>query len=312
MKKLILTCMVLAISMMAFGQAKKPTIMVVPSKTWCNDYGYMKTLTNNGSVEKVPDYERAFLENGDVKIAITCINDMMAEANFPLKDMEQFLSSLSLTRAENAAATSKSGGEVAESPMDIINARAKSDIIFDLYWKVNTLGPRRTLTYNLRALDAYSNKQVAAATGTGDPSISAELAVLLQEAVQGTMQSFQDKLQKHFEDMAANGREVGLVIRTWDNSPWDLEYEMGDKELNEVIEDWVADNTVNGRFTTLDATETRMEFDQVRIPLYNAQGRATDTRQWARGLVNFLKGKGIASKLEMRGLGHATITIGGK
>ena len=55
-----------------------------------------------------------------------------------------------------------------------------------------------------------------------------------------------------------------------------------------------------------------MEFDQVRIPLYNAQGRAIDTRQWARGLVNFLKTKGISSKLDMRGLGHATVTIGGK
>ena len=117
---------------------------------------------------------------------------------------------------------------------------------------------------------------------------------------------------KHFEDMAANGREVALVVRTWDDSPYDLEHEIGGKELNEVIEDWMADNTVSGRFSTLDATETRMEFDQVRIPLYNASGRATDTRQWARGLVNFLKTKGIESKLNMRGLGHATITIGGK
>ena len=312
MKKIFLSCMDLVISMMAFGQAKKPTIMVVPSQNWCYQNGYIKTFAENGETKKVPDYERAFLENSDVKTAISCINDMMAEANFPLKDMEQYLSSLSLTRAENAAATSKSGGEVAESPLDIINARAKSDIIFELTWTVNKRGPNSSVTYNLRALDAYSNKQVAAVNGTGDASSSAPLAVLLQEAVQGTMQSFQDKLQKHFEDMAANGREVALVIRTWDNSPWDLEYEMGDKELNEVIEDWVADNTVNGRFTTLDATETRMEFDQVRIPLYNAQGRATDTRQWARGLVNFLKGKGIASKLDMRGLGHATITIGGK
>lgn len=312
MKKLILTCIALAISVMVFGQAKKPTIMVVPSQNWCYQNGYIKTFAENGETKKVPDYERAFLENSDVKTAISCINDMMAEANFPLKDMEQFLSSLSLTRAENAAASSKSGGEVAESPLDIINSRAKSDIIFELTWTVNKRGPNSSITYNLRALDAYSNKQVAAANGTGQPSSSAVLAVLLQEAVQGTMQSVQDKLQKHFEDMAANGREVALVIRTWDNSPWDLEYEMGDKELNEVIEDWVADNTVNGRFTTLDATETRMEFDQVRIPLYNAQGRAIDTRQWARGLVNFLKTKGISSKLDMRGLGHATVTIGGK
>ena len=141
MKKIFLSCMALVISMMAFGQAKKPTIMVVPSQNWCYQNGYIKTFAENGETKKVPDYERAFLENSDVKTAISCINDMMAEANFPLKDMEQYLSSLSLTRAENAAATSKSGGEVAESPLDIINARAKSDIIFELTWTVNKRGP---------------------------------------------------------------------------------------------------------------------------------------------------------------------------
>ncbi len=312
MKKIILSFFAAVVCLMAYGQAKKPTIMVVPSQTWCNDNGYMTVFDMNGGTKKVPDYEKAFLENGDLKVAITTIGSMMTDLGFPLKDMEQNLNSLSLARAENAAATSKSGADVAETPLDIINARAKSDIIFDLYWKVNNTGPRRTLTYNLRALDAYTNKQVAATSGTGDPSITAELAVLLQEATIGGMGKIEEQLMKHFEDMAANGREVALVVRTWEDSPYDLEHEFGDKELGEIIEDWLSDNTVKNVYSTLDATESRMEFEQVRIPLYNDRGRPTDTRQWARGLVNHLKKMGVESKLNMRGLGHATITIGGK
>ena len=312
MKKAILTCVALFVSVMAFSQAKKPTIMVVPSKTWCNDMGYTKTFDTNGGSTVAPDYERAFLENGDLKVAITTIGSMMTDLGFPLKDMEQNLSALSLTRAETAAKTSKSGSEVALTPLDIVNARAKSDIIFELYWKVNSRGPRSTLTYNLRALDAYTNKQIAATNGTSDPSISSELSVLLQEAVNASMGQMEEQLMKHFDDMGRNGREVALVVEKWESSPYDLESEFGGKELSELIEDWMGENTVNGVYNTLDATEDKMEFEQVRIPLYGANNRQTDTRQWARGLVNFLKSKGVDSKLNMRGLGHATITIGEK
>ena len=312
MKKTILTCVALLASVMAFSQAKKPTIMVVPSLTWCNEMGYTKTFDTNGGSKTVADYERAFLENGDMKVASTTIGSMMGDMGFPLNDMEQYLNALSQSRAETTARTSKSGSDVEQTPLDIINARAKSDIIFDLYWKVNVRGPRRTLTYNLRALDAYTNKQVAAANGTSDPSISSELAVLLQEAVNASMGKIEEQLMKHFDDMGRNGREVALVVQKWESSPYDLESDFGGKELGELIEDWLSDNTVNHVYSTLDATETTMEFEQVRIPLYGANNRPLDTRQWARGLVNFLKAKGVDSKLNMRGLGHATITIGEK
>lgn len=312
MKKTFLTCMALVVSVMAFSQAKKPTIMVVPSLTWCNEHGFTKTFETNGGTTTVQDFEKAFLNDGDLKIAITTIGSIMTDLGFPLKDLEQNLSALATSRAENAAATSKTGADVAQSPLDIINARAKSDIIFDLYWKVNVRGPRRTLTYNLAAKDAYTSKQIAAATGTSEPSISSELAVLLQEAVTASMGKIEEQLMKHFEDMGQNGREVFLVVRTWDNSPYDLEAEFDGKELNELIEDWMGQNTVKGVFSTLNATENIMEFEQVRIPLYGDNGRQMDTRQWARGLVNFLKTKGIESKLNMSGLGRATITIGGK
>ena len=55
-----------------------------------------------------------------------------------------------------------------------------------------------------------------------------------------------------------------------------------------------------------------MYFEQVRIPLVNAQGRALDTRRWARGLVEKLRQMGITSKLMVKGLGQATIVIGEK
>lgn len=313
MKKYILT-FILAIAMttMALAQAKKPTIMVVPSQTWCNEYGYTKTEIVNGGTKTVPDYERAFLENGDMKVAITTIGNMMVMADYPLKDMEQYLNSLSQKRAEDIVATSKQGANVALSPLDIINQRAKADIIFDLYWKVNTFGPNRTLTYNLRVLDAYTNKQIGGANGTSRPSSSSELAVMLQDAATGTMGQIEGQIEAFFGNMQEMGREVALEIRLWDNCPYDLEEEFGGKELNQIIEEWMDEHTVKGRYSVGESTETRMDFEQVRIPLYDERDRAIDATRWARGLASYLKSLGIESKVNHRGLGCATITIGGK
>lgn len=312
MKKIIITFMAAAVCILAFGQAKKPTMMVVPSNTWCSDHGFMKEFTTNGGTKTVPNYERALMEDGDLKVAITVINEMMSAAGFDMEDMETYLGGLDVTNAEEIVATSKTGADVSSTPLDELNKRAKADIIFDLYWKVNKMGPYKSITYNLRALDAYSKKQIAAESGTGPEVSSTPLAAMIHDAVIGTQESFKGKLMRHFQDMQAKGREVALEIRLWDDCGFDLEEEYGGQELNQVIEDWLYNNTVNGVYSVRDATETRMNIEQVRIPLYDERGRAQDATRWARGLANHLKSLGIVTKVNARGLGRATLTLGGK
>jgi hypothetical protein len=105
----------------------------------------------------------------------------------------------------------------------------------------------------------------------------------------------------------------------WEDWDEDLESEYGsdDEELGIIIEDWIADNTVNGRFNTTDATETMMLFEQVRIPLYyekNGKQRSMDTRRFAKNLSRMLKNEpyNIDNKVTTKGLGRATIYLGGK
>ena len=303
---------------MAFAQqgiaqaAKKPTLMVVPSDLYCIQQGYSMTFDNQGEKEQFPDYKKALQSDPALLTGITTIGQMMADRGFPLKLMEQELKSLNDESAENAMMTSKSGSDVSESPIDKLKARAKADIILQVTWLVNKLGPKYSLTFNLQGIDAYTNKQIAACQGSGDPTFSAELPQLIQESVANNLDVFCQQLQAHFDDMFQNGREVTLRIKKWDSSDVDLESEFDGKELGDIIEDWVADNTVQGRFNTTDATENMMYFEQVRIPLVNAQGRALDTRRWARGLVEKLRQMGITSKLMVKGLGQATIVIGEK
>lgn len=314
MKSIILTFLaVLCISTIAFSQAKKPTLMVVPSDIWCNMNGYMMEFDNQGRIVKVPDYKKALQENLELMMVISKINELMTERGFPLKNLESSLKTLESEGAEEEMMTSRSGSDVNESPVDKLKKVAKADIWIQMTWAVNTVGPKRSITFNLQGLDAYTDKQVAGASGTGQPSFTVELPVLLEEAVLTYLDNFNVQLQAHFDDLFANGREIILRIRTWSNSETDLETEFGGKALTEIIEEWVSQNTVQGRFSTSDATENMMLMEQVRIPLYDAGGRAVDARGWARGLQKYLKTTyQVDAKLTMRGLGQAALVIGEK
>ena len=82
--KIFATLFILTVSL-SYAQAKKPTIMVVPSDVWCNKNGYMLEFNNQGTIVKIPDYKRAFQENADLLTVISKINGLMAERGFPLK-----------------------------------------------------------------------------------------------------------------------------------------------------------------------------------------------------------------------------------
>ena len=312
MKRLLILQFVVLITTLVFSQAKKPTLMVVPSDLYCNQHGYMQTFSNQGSTEMVPDYKKALQNDSQLLTAITVIGQMMADRGFPLKLMEQELKNLNQESAEDALLTSKSGADVAESPVDRLKKRSKSDIILQVTWLVNRTGPKYSLTFNLQGIDAYTNKQIAACQGTGDPTFTAELPVLLEESIANHLETFTTQLQNHFDDMFENGREITLRVKKWEDSEFDLESEFDGTELSDIIEDWISANTVKGRFNTTDATENFMYFEQVRIPLYDQNQRAMDARRWTRDLINKLKTYGVPAKLMMKGLGQATIVIGGK
>lgn len=304
------------------GGAKKPTIMVVPSDNWCIQNGYKATFDNQGSKVTIPDYKAALQGSSDLLLVIGKLNTLMADRGFPARNLETEIKNIESESAEMAMLSSKeSGSDVAESPIDALKRVAKADIIMQLTWSVNKVGPKKSITFNLQGLDAYTGEQVAGAQGTGTPSFSAELPLLLEEAVLAHLDNFNSQLMAYFTDLAANGRKVKINIQTFSNWDEDLEseYELDgeEDELSTLIENWMEDNAYQGEYHLADATETMMRFDVVRIPLYyerKGKQRAMDTRRFVNGLRKYLR-KGdteIESKLYMRGLGEAWLILGEK
>lgn len=306
-------------------KAKKPTIMIMPSDAYCSRNGYVSEwVDENGNVNKVSDLSNIFKQDDveDLRLVISELSKMMAERGFPLKDLEQTLKSIQQESVEmSLLESSSSGAYVTESMLDKVKRTANADIILDLDFTPMQKGPQRYVSYNLRALDAYTNKVVAANSGVGTPSTSAPINLLLEEAVLNFIDSFCAQLMSHFEDMAKNGREIVVKLKMWDSSDitFEEEFEFEDEylELTDIISYWMEDNTVNHAPTRTNATENFITFEQVRIPLYkerNGRQSALDARGFANTLRSYLKNEPflIESKIYERGLGEVWIIIGEK
>lgn len=298
-----------------FGQGKNPKIMVVPIDTWCQEKGFWNVYENQGDIKGAPNYEQAVQDSRELMLVISKINSLMSDRGIPLADLSQSIKNNARRSARNSLTTSKtSGSSLVVSPLDELNRQVKADIIIEVDFSFNTVGPKHSLTYNLRALDSYTGKQVAGVEGTSKPSFTSEIPVLLEEAVVGYMDNFIHSLQTYFDDCRENGREVTIEIGVFDNgSGTDLESEFDGLELSEIIENWMAENTVGHKFLTSEMTESIMLFENVRIPLIKTNGMPQDAGGFANELRKYLKSKyNIETKNNSPSLGYAQIVIGEK
>lgn len=315
MKRILLFLLLVAfLSGMVQAQEKKPTLMIVPSDNWCTQRYFTTTYNNQGTKVRVPDYQRAFQEDLEIKPVIAKIGQMMTDMGYSLKDCEQELKAISIRQAEDNVTTSKSSGaSLVESPLDQLKRRTKNDIIINVDWVIRKDGTGRIVTFTLEAFDSYTSKRIATATGTCEPS-NLSTPELLECAVGSNIKAFDKQMDNYFRDLKKNGREIVFTVRCWDSWDKDLEEEYDGEELTDCIQQWMREHTVKGVFNLSDGTENFLQFEQVRIPFYDENGNAMDARAFATQLRKHLAKAPyeITAKVMQRGLGEAILVLGEK
>lgn len=293
------------------AKQKKPTLMILPSDNWCSMRLFTTTYDNQGVATKIPNYVQAFQDDAELSAVISKVGGVLTNLGYSLKDAEQSLKTLNNRQAEDNITMSKnSGSTIAESPLDNLKKVAKADIIIQLWWKVNKESTGKSVSFTLESFDAYTNKRLGSSSGTG-PVSSEIVPVLLEQAVLNNISDFDSQMTAFYDDINANGREIVLNVKRWDDWEHDLETDFDGNTLLDIIEDWLNENTVNSSFNLSDASENFAMFEQVRIPLNNEKGRALDARNFVLGLQKHLKTKyEIPSKLMVRGLGETNLIIG--
>ena len=298
-----------------YAQQKKPLLIVLPSDNWCMQRYFMTEYDNQGSIQKTPNYSQAFLEDTELSQVISKIGSILIERGFPLKDVEQEIKYIEEKKAEdNVTRSNESNSRLAESPLNKIKNRVKADIIIQIWWKINKTDNGKIISYTLDAIDAYSSKKIASITGNSEPNNKDIVPVLLQNTINLNIDPFIAQLQLYFDDLVKNGRDARITIKKWANWENNLETVVNGDELIEHINNWMYENTVNGKFNKVDFNENEIKFEQVRIPLFDDKGRAIDASDFIRKLAKKLKLEpfNIEVKVMTRGLGEAILVLGEK
>ena len=199
-----------------WGQAALPSIMVVPSDAWCKENGFLTEYEHDGVTSYAADYRAALVNSNDLKLVISLINNKMAGEGFRLVDLESTLKNLETENALNSVTMSSMGDALAETPREQMSRVAKADIWIEVSWNMNQEGPQKSLTFIMRALDSYSQKDVASAMGTSGKTYMVELPVLVEEAVSSYFYDFTGQLKSYFDEIIQNGREITLEVRVWE------------------------------------------------------------------------------------------------
>jgi hypothetical protein len=192
---------------------------------------------------------------------------------------------------------------------------ARPHLVLYVSWNVNTIGPKKSVTFSIKAVDAGTNKPAGAASGTGNELIGATLPVMLETAVLSHIDNFNAQLMTYFDEMVTKGREITVEIQVFENSPKKLNTEINDDgdEMSDDIQKWMKANTVNGAFVPQTKTSTLLKMTSVRIPLRSEDGTAFSADDFGTKLRKYIrKTYQLPCSSYPVGTGKSVVVMGGK
>ena len=302
------------ISLTAYAQqAAMPTIIVFPSDEWMNEHGYMKTIDNDGETEYIPRYNDAFVQTRDMGAAIQALQKVFEERKFEHEDLQSLLKDMKRERAEELA-NAADGDATEKGTMDDLMQQARPDIRVDLDYGVTAVGPRKNISYKIKAVDAYTSEQCASIEGTIEMTMD-PIDLAIRKAVAGNCDDFCQQIIDYFLDLRDNGRKINVIFRAAKGAGINfIKDEIGDEgdTYDEFLYDWVKKHAVKSACKKGRKTANMVEFKSVRIPFFNEEDEPIEAEDWAKKVRKAFKDEtGIkVSKGQGNTLGRVNFIVG--
>ena len=307
MKRNFLLVLALSTFSLFVSAQKMPTITIMPSDNWCYTHYYVKTYKDQGQTVTVSDFPAAFQQDPELSSMISKIGQIMTDYGLNVKDAEREMNSIAVRQGEDAATMSKTtGAMLAESDLDVIKKRTKCDILIQINWHIIN---KNSLDLTIEAFDAYTNKRIATSSNTS-PLVDRSAIITATQILRAHITPFISQLSGFYNDINRNGREIILWIKRFDDAEQDLETIISGESIQDIVDNWLHENTVGDSFNLTDATEDFAQYEQVRIPIQDEKGRNMSARDFANQLRKYLSAKGIQTKISTRGLGEAALILG--
>jgi hypothetical protein len=243
----------------------QPTIMVIPF------------------TKKSQDVRRTLDNNKQVRIAITLVKESFDNRGFTTVDFSAKLKEMEL----RAAFTS-------DNPSDI-----KTEIVrysgADIYIEVDAQMVRdasgNSAQVILTGYDASTGNSLSNKVGFSNKFYTEDFGKLTAKAVEKISEDFLNVIQSKFSEIIENGRFVAVEFAIGGEDDLTMSSEVGEDELPlaDMLELWMEENAYKGYYHIQGATDLKVIFDQVRIPIKDSKKRNYTSNKFALDIYKSLK-----------------------
>ena len=304
----------------AIEQAR-PSIMVIPSDQTLKNFDMLKTEVVNGRQYVIRDYQGYLLQDYRAARIISTIQDAFIKQGYPLNDFEQSLKQLDTREAVDMA------DGLEKDAKTLLLTTVHPDIILELnYYSSkdekkslsltshnynNKDEENRDVSYNLNAIDAYTNKVISTISAN---SIKGKSTTdLMQDDLKRQLPKLQKEIVNYFSDILKRGRDITVRVAIDNGCKINLSDESieGDTYADWII-DYIKTHTVKGAYTMERNTDKELYIVNCRINLLNDDGTQYGVYDWARDLQKNLRSNlGLKVSNRSQGLGEVMIAIQG-
>ena len=231
------------------------------------------------------DIRQAIETDPNIRIVLSKIREAFDKRGFTTIDFETKLKAQSANNAlSDNAQTNRSSMIIQSSGADIY---VETEYIYTPSQAGNSV---KVL---MKACDVSTGGALASKDAFSGQFYTEDVGRLAGAAVEKVADEFLNVIQTKFDDIVENGRSISLDIKIDESSTHSLHEEMGESELVDQIEDWVADHAYKNNYHIQGSTEVEMIFDEIRIPLKDENGRNYNINQFDREVRQLFRKLGI-------------------
>lgn len=270
-KHLLVLLFVTLLSIKATGQTNtvQPSIMVIPF------------------VKEGEDIRRTLDMSNEKRQVLAKVTEAFADKGFQTKDFNQNFKNVSQRVALNEGSQSDIKTAIIQN--------SGADIFVEADVAINKQSDGNSVRVTLKACDASTSKVLSSKIGDSGKFYTSDIGKLGSKAVEKAMDGFLATMQQSFDDIRNNGRSIIVEITFDEASDFDAFSEVGSDgdEFRDLIDDWMKANAYKNYAHSQGVTQKMIIYDDVRIPIYDANGNNYDINEFGRQLRRYLKKNGI-------------------
>jgi len=268
------------------------TLLLMCTTIFCN-VAFSQSVTVQPKIMVIPYAKQGediaeIIENDvNKRIVLAKVREAFDNRGFTTVDFATKLKSLS-----------RSTGLAQENQTDLktlVIQQSGADIYVDAEMDINLSSSGNSVKTILTAYDISTGGSIANKVGESGKFYTDDIGKLGSKAVEKVADEFLNTIQTKFTDIVENGRSINISFGFDPLSALSMSSEVsGDgSALSDLIELWMGEHAYKNNYHIQGTTDKTMIFDDVRIPLKDANGNNYNINRFGLEFLKYAKSLGL-------------------